>query len=67
MKNITSISKKRAFSDAFGVGTFDDERYNGHIEDDYFIKGGVGHGVYNLPAEKIEKSNDSVQQKPLKS
>ena len=59
-KKISSYSKnnkKRTFSDAFGCDTFDDERYNGRIEDDYFIKGGVGHGVYNLHSGKEEKEN----------
>ena len=48
-----SILGKRSFDKAFGQESYDDLRYDNHIDTDYFEKGGVGHGVYN----KIEIKN----------
>ena len=43
---IASILGKRKYNSAFVQESYDDERYGNHIADDYFIKGGIGHGEY---------------------
>ena len=48
--------KKRTFGEAFGQQTYENDRYNGEINDDYFTKGGVGHGVYSAKSETTCKS-----------
>jgi hypothetical protein len=45
-------TKKRTFGEAFGQHTYENDRYGGEITDDYFMKGGVGHGVYSDPLSK---------------
>ena len=51
--SLKSILGKRSFDKAFGQDSYDDLRYDNHIDTDYFEKGGLGHGVYN----KIEQKN----------
>ena len=41
-----SILGKRKFDSAFGNNCFDDERYGNHIDENFFEKGGLGHGVF---------------------
>ena len=48
-------TKKRTFCEAFGQQTYENDRYNGEITDDYFTKGGVGHGVYNETKTEVKK------------
>jgi len=43
-KNIPSVLSKRKFEEAFGSETFDDERYQQHIANDFFVKS-QGHNV----------------------
>ncbi len=45
-------TKKRTFGEAFGQHAYEIERYNGEISDDYFTKGGVGHGIYIEPTNR---------------
>lgn len=53
--------KKRTFGEAFGQTTYESERYNQEISEDYFTKGGIGHGVYtntiNRPITPITTIN----------
>ena len=51
-------TKKRTFGKAFGQHTYENERYNGEISDDYFTKGGVGHGVYIATTDKSKPTRN---------
>ena len=55
--SLESILGKRSFDKAFGQDSYDDLRYDNHIESDYFQKGGLGHGVYNNIEQKIPEQN----------
>ena len=52
-------TKKRTFGEAFGQHTYEHDRYGGEITDDYFMKGGVGHGVYSDPLSKSKTTDKS--------
>jgi hypothetical protein len=52
-----SILGKRSFDKAFGQESYDDLRYDNHIDTDYFQKGGLGHGVYNKIEQKTPEQN----------
>jgi hypothetical protein len=43
---MSSTRTKRTYAEAFGQHTYETEKYNQEIAEDYFMKGGTGHGVY---------------------
>ena len=57
-------TKKRTFGEAFGQHTYENDRYGGEITDDYFMKGGVGHGVYSDPLSKSKTTETSKDSTP---
>ena len=57
-------TKKRTFGEAFGQQTYENDRYNGEITDDYFMKGGVGHGVYSEATDTSKKTTDKNNPTP---
>ena len=42
----TTKQIKRTYGDAFGQNTYENEKYNQEITPDYFMKGNIGHIVY---------------------
>jgi hypothetical protein len=54
-------TKKRTFGEAFGQHTYENDRYGGEITDDYFMKGGVGHGVYSEPLSKTTEKSKTTE------
>ena len=51
-----SILKKRSYAESFGQYTYEDERYSENVRDDYFKKGGIGHGVYQSCIQTTTKT-----------
>ena len=51
----TRTRTKRTYAEAFGQHSYETEKYNQEISEDYFMKGGIGHGVYY--PEKLNQSN----------
>ena len=58
-QNNTIISNnKRNYNDAFGQETYDYMRYGNVMDENYFIKGGIGHGVIQKDEHKRSELND---------
>ena len=45
-KQNQSKQTKRTFGEAFGQNSYENERYNQEISEEYFTKGNIGHGVF---------------------
>ena len=54
-----SILGKRKYKDAFNQDLYEDLRYGGHIDTNFFKNGGVGHGVKqaNFIEHKYKEKN----------
>ena len=66
MASEKSVLTKRAYGESFGQHTYEDERYSEDVRDDYFAKGGMGHGVYTSEKTCIQKNIIYLSDKYLK-
>ena len=59
---MSSTRTKRTYSEAFGQHSYETEKYNQEITEDYFMKGGTGHGVYVYNPEKSNQYKPTIMQ-----
>jgi len=57
-QNNTIIGNKRKYNDAFGQETYDYMRYGQVIDENYFSKGFIGHGVLQKDEDKREDKRE---------
>jgi len=53
LHNISQLGKRK-YADSFDVLHYEDARYGHHVSNDYFNKGGVGHGIVIHDERKLD-------------